>query len=311
MTTLPALLLGLTLGVGLTLVATGVPPMRRITLAQRVEPYLGGRNTPSTLLADASVTPWPAWERLLVPGLRRGLVRLEPWLGNGAAVRRQLDRLGRSTTLLQYRVEQLGWAVAGAALAVALIALLTGRDGFPGLVPTALLCLAGAVSGALARDRRLTHQVAARTARIREEFPTVAELLALSVAAGEGTTAAIARVSRVGHGAFVQELQRVLADIRAGEPLIRALHAAADRVGLPEVDRFVAALSVAVERGTPLAPVLQAQAADAREAGRRALIEAGGRKEIAMMVPVVFLVLPISVLFALFPGFYGLTVSSP
>ena len=32
-------------------------------------------------------------------------------------------------------------------------------------------------------------------------------------------------------------------------------------------------------------------------------MEAGGKKEIAMMVPVVFLVLPVTVLFAVFPGF--------
>ena len=52
----------------------------------------------------------------------------------------------------------------------------------------------------------------------------------------------------------------------------------------------------------PLAEVLRAQAADVREAGKRRLLEAGGRKEIAMMIPVVFLVLPVTVLFALFPG---------
>ena len=48
--------------------------------------------------------------------------------------------------------------------------------------------------------------------------------------------------------------------------------------------------------------MLRAQAADVREAGKRRLLEAGGRKEIQMMVPVVFLVLPVTVLFALFPG---------
>jgi tight adherence protein C len=74
--------------------------------------------------------------------------------------------------------------------------------------------------------------------------------------------------------------------------------------------RFVDAVVVAVERGTPLTNVLTAQSGDAREARRRSLIEVGGRKEIAMMVPVVFLVLPISVLFVLFPGFYGLSLSS-
>jgi tight adherence protein C len=59
---------------------------------------------------------------------------------------------------------------------------------------------------------------------------------------------------------------------------------------------------VALERGTPLADVLRAQAADVREAGRRSLLEAGGRKEIGMLVPVVFAILPTTVLFALYPG---------
>jgi hypothetical protein len=46
----------------------------------------------------------------------------------------------------------------------------------------------------------------------------------------------------------------------------------------------VLTLSHAIERGILLAGVLRAQAADVREAGKRRLLEAGGRKEIAMMV---------------------------
>ena len=48
--------------------------------------------------------------------------------------------------------------------------------------------------------------------------------------------------------------------------------------------------------------MLRAQAVDVREVGKRALLEAGGRKEISMMVPVVFLILPVTVMFALYPG---------
>ena len=40
-------------------------------------------------------------------------------------------------------------------------------------------------------------------------------------------------------------------------------------------------------------------------------MESAGRKEIAMLVPVVFLVLPMVVLVALFPGFYGLVLTTP
>ena len=76
----------------------------------------------------------------------------------------------------------------------------------------------------------------------------------------------------------------------------------AERTTLEPFSRFVQGLVVAIERGTPLAEVLRAQAADVREVGKRALLEAGGRKEISMMVPVVFLLLPVTVLFALYPG---------
>ena len=41
--------------------------------------------------------------------------------------------------------------------------------------------------------------------------------------------------------------------------------------------------------------------------GKRQLLEAGGKKEIAMMVPVVFIILPITILFALFPGLIAIT----
>ena len=89
-----------------------------------------------------------------------------------------------------------------------------------------------------------------------------------------------------------------------------AFDALAARTGLPLVARFAEGVAVAVERGTPLADVLHAQAADVREAGRRELIEAGARKEVLMMVPVVFLVLPVTVVFAFWPGVVGLHLAT-
>jgi tight adherence protein C len=81
----------------------------------------------------------------------------------------------------------------------------------------------------------------------------------------------------------------------------------ADATTLEPFARFVQGLVVGIERGTPLADVLRAQAVDVRELSKRALLEAGGRKEITMMMPVVFLILPITVLFALYPGLLTLT----
>jgi len=143
------------------------------------------------------------------------------------------------------------------------------------------------------------------------EFPTIAETLALAVGAGESPVSALERVSRIAGGELSLELRQVLADNRAGMTIVTALEALAGRTSLPAVIRFVDGMAIAVERGTPLADVLRAQAADAREEGRRALLEAGGRKEIAMLFPVVFFVLPVTVVFALFPGFYGLRLAVP
>ena len=101
---------------------------------------------------------------------------------------------------------------------------------------------------------------------------------------------------------MITVMTAALGRARSGLPLTDALHQVADRTSLEPLARFVDGLLVAIERGTPLAEVLRAQAADVREAGKRRLLEAGGRKEIQMMVPVVFLILPVTVLFALYPG---------
>ena len=130
----------------------------------------------------------------------------------------------------------------------------------------------------------------------------LAGALALAVVAGEGPVGALERVVRSTRGALADELARTLADARAGTPLTQALERLADRTALPALTRFAEGVAVAVERGTPLADVLRAQAQDVRESGRRALMEQGGRKEVLMMVPVVFLILPVTVAFAVFPS---------
>ena len=89
---------------------------------------------------------------------------------------------------------------------------------------------------------------------------------------------------------------------------MEALAAMSERSGSTEVARFCDALVSSMERGTALSDVLQAQAQDAREQARRQLMEAGGRKEISMMIPVVFLILPVTVLFTLYPGLRALTM---
>ena len=123
-----------------------------------------------------------------------------------------------------------------------------------------------------------------------------------ALSAGEGPVAALERVLRTTRGPLTTQLELTLAESRAGTPLAQALERLAARTEQGAVSRFAEGIAVAVDRGTPLADVLRSQAHDAREAARRELMEVGGRKEITMMFPVVFLILPVTVLFALFPG---------
>jgi tight adherence protein C len=85
-----------------------------------------------------------------------------------------------------------------------------------------------------------------------------------------------------------------------------SLRGVAQRTGSPDIERFVDGILLALERGSPLAEVLRAQAADARAADRRSLLESAGRKDVAMLIPVVFFILPTVVLIAIFPGIQGL-----
>lgn len=297
--------LGGSLAAGLLLVVARVRVLRRPQLAVRVLPYL--RDLPQT---GALPRPASSGDGLVAALLQPAADTVERVLGGATSVRRRLERAAIDKTVHELRIEQVLWGVVAFAVAAAIgvLRMLTA----PGSALTWLLVAAIAfVSGVLARDTWLTSQVRSRERRILAEFPTIAELLALAVAAGEGPVAALDRVVRRSGGELSTDLARVLADIRTGEPVGAAFDAMAASTGLPLVARFAQGVAVAVERGTPLADVLHAQAADVREAGRRELIETAARKEVFMMLPVVFLVLPVTVLFAFWPGVIGLSLTTP
>jgi tight adherence protein C len=305
-------LLGTGAGTGVLLVTAHVLRMRRPRLEARTTPYL--RDLPRVSAAathhPAPVGPQGLWRVLLGPTVDGAAARLESLLGGAGSIRRRLARAGSPMSVQDFRVEQVLWGCVGFAAAAGLGTVLTlnGR-GEP--LALLMLCAVCAVVGVLARDYHLGAVVRRREARMLAEFPTIADLLALSVAAGEGPMAALDRVTRVARGELTRELAWVLAESRTGTPVSRALDALALRTGLPVVARFAEGFAVAIERGTPLADVLHAQAADVREASRRTLIETGARKEVLMMVPVVFLVLPVTVAFAFWPGVVGLRLMTP
>ncbi|QCX26798.1 type II secretion system F family protein [Nocardioides jishulii] len=308
-------------GVGLLLVVARVVAIRRTSLDLRVLPWVQDLPrldhaagpvrrlvAPSPDLPTAS--PLAAASGLLAPALRRAADAVDGVLGGGVSVQRRLQRAGLETTVQEFRVEQVIWGLVAFAM-IAAWRVVAALGGDTRVVPALLLCGCAFVGGVIARDQRLSSQATTRDRAILAEFPVLAELLALAVASGEGPVAALDRVVARSTGELSQDLGRVLAEIRTGEPVVVAFDRLSRTTGVPMVAQFSQGLSIALERGTPLADVLHAQAGDVREAGRRALIESAARREVFMLVPVVFLVLPIVILFALYPGLVGLRITTP
>lgn len=293
-------LLGLATAVGLLVAVLALPPLRRPTLEDRVAPYLRETAQRSRLLATSTGSGLAAG--VLGPTLARAAVGIDRLVGGRRSVQRRLVALGSDRTVEDIRLEQVLWGGAGLLAGLVLSAIYAAGLGRVSLLAAGALSIGGVLGGVLARDWWLSAQVRRREERIVQEFPVVAELLALAVTAGEGPVGALERVCRLSGGELARELSGALARARSGTTLVRALEELAERTSVEPLSRFVEGVVIAIERGTPLADVLRAQAGDVRAAGKRALLESGGRKEVAMMAPVVFLILPVTVLFALFPG---------
>lgn len=298
-----SLLLGLTLGAGLWLIVAVQPVGWRPTLEERVEPQLRHHVPSSRLLREeaASASPWDAWMQLLRPVIDvavRGLHRLSP---AGETLETQLRSAGLDISTADYRAQQVLCACVGAGVGVAVAVLLAASGSIP-VITGVCLVVAAALAGYVLRDQALALRISRRRTAILTEFPSVAELFALSVGAGESTSGALERIATTANGELAGEFNRTLADMRAGASLSAALKAMGARIRLAPVERFISGVLIALDRGTPLADVLRAQAQDVREMGRRELMEAAGRKEIQMMAPLVFGILPLTVVFAVFPG---------
>lgn len=300
-----AVLLGGAFASGLALLLSLLPRLRAEPLIVRVAPYIRDITMPRGVdLPEKSVHPLGID---IVPFLSRVRLLLPAVFGGEDELAQRLERSGWRIGPLRYRsiqrVAALG-GLFGGAFFVALSSLGAGRFAAASLLLPPLF----AIGGAFVCELLLSRSIRARAHRMEEELPTVLEFLALCLSAGAALFESVQRVASIGSGELGSELRRVVLAVRTGDTLADALAELARRVDVAPLTRAVDHLLVAIDRGSPLAHVLHAQADDARDGAKRALIESAGKKEIMMLLPLVFLILPLSILFAVFPGVAMLSI---
>ena len=281
---------------------TSIPTLHGRRVRSRVEPFLhglGGR--PSRLLVRTSASAGTMFGRWIS---RSGLV------GN-PGIQARLEALGGGVDEVAFRLEQLVWA-GTAAVCTAAAYVVAALSGVISPSPSFIAAVGmAAITAALGRDWYLSREVEKRQLALKEQLPTAIDHMTLALLAGCAIATVFARIAEDAPPAVAAEFARIDADIRGGGTVIDGLEAFAARIPDPAIARFVDSLCTAIERGTSVADTLRAQADDVREAKRRHLLEIGGRREVLMLVPVVFLIMPVIVLFALYPGLVSLDLLVP
>ena len=152
----------------------------------------------------------------------------------------------------------------------------------------------------------LLRKAAARRAeRINAELPHFVDQLAIAVEAGMAFDAAAGCLCDAGDGPLVEEVRRVLAEIRVGQSRQQALRNLAARVDSEEVSAFVNAVLSSEQLGSPLSAILRSQAADCRHRRRMHAEESAQKAPVKMLFPIVIFIFPVMAVVILGPAVLG------
>jgi tight adherence protein C len=245
-----------------------------------------------------------AGDRLLAPVAGRLAdiaIRVTP-KGNIDDVRRKLLAAGMNRitpqTFLAAKCCASGLVAGLATLMVATGAQPAGKGLFIGA--------AGAAAFFLLPDTYLGMKQRSRQDEIVAALPDVLDLMTVSVEAGLGFDAAVAKVCERMHGPLVDEFRSVLHEMRIGESRVKALKNMAERVDAPECSTFVRSIVQADQLGMSLGRILRVQAQDMRHKRQMAAEERAMKAPIKMLFPTAVFIFPAMFIVALGPAMISL-----
>ena len=178
-------------------------------------------------------------------------------------------------------------AIVGAVAVFLLLLLLTQNPsvGFLGAV-------VGLLIGFIGPEFWLGKRAAKRTNDMVLQLPDALDLLTISVEAGLGFDAALAKVVEKMDGPLIDEFRQAMAEIRMGRARRDALRDVASRADEQSLSNFIGAIVQAEQLGVPIAKVLQIQSQQLRIVRRQRAEEAAAKAQIKMLFPMVGCIFP-------------------
>ncbi len=152
-------------------------------------------------------------------------------------------------------------------------------------------------------DLLLTSRIQRRQKAIRRAMPDVLDLLTICVEAGLGLDGAMQKVNEKWDNELSIALGRVLREIQLGKLRREALRDMADRMGIPEMTSFVAAVIQSEQLGVSMAKVLRIQSDQMRIRRRQLAEEEAHKAPVKMLIPMALLIFPSICIVLMTPAF--------
>ncbi|MGZ9220872.1 MAG: type II secretion system F family protein [Anaerolineales bacterium] len=148
----------------------------------------------------------------------------------------------------------------------------------------------------------LTSRITRRQREIRKAMPDALDLLTICVEAGLGFDAAMSKVSEKWDNELALAFARTIREIQLGKVRRDALKDMSDRLGIPEMMSFVAAIIQSEQLGVSMAKVLRIQADQMRIKRRQRAEEEAHKAPIKMIIPMALLIFPTIMIIILTPA---------
>jgi tight adherence protein C len=150
----------------------------------------------------------------------------------------------------------------------------------------------------------LQSKINARQKEIRNAMPDALDLLTICVEAGLGFDAAMAKVSEKWENQLSIGFARAIREVQLGKTRREALRVMSERMGIPEMTSFVAAVIQSEMLGVSMAKVLRIQSDQMRLKRRQRAEEAAHQAPIKMLIPMALLIFPSIMIILMVPAVF-------